>query len=301
MTYTKYVDTTKCTACRGCMVSCKNWNELPSEIQPFQGSYQSHEKVSPNTWCLIKYKEKEVDGQVQWHFIKDSCKHCIDSACVTSCPQGALTHNDWGAVVRDWDKCVGCSYCERHCPFGVIQVQEFTVDGLAIIDDKKYPSFEEEPGCQKGIRRSQYNGKIVKKSNKCFHCADRVENGKKPACVSSCPSGVLDFGQREDMVAKAQARLAEIKDKYPNANVYNPESITGTNAVYVLAETPDLYELPLKPVVPASLSLMKNIVQPLGKVAMGGAVAVALASLVLTRGKGAHHPVAQDEKKGGEL
>jgi len=300
-TYTKYVDTTKCTACRGCMVSCKNWNELPAEIEPFHGSYQSHAKVTANTWCLIKYNEKEVNGEMQWHFMKDACKHCVDAACVKACPQEALFHTETGAVNRDWDKCVGCGYCETHCPFGVIQVQEYAEDGRAIIDDEAQPTFREEPGNMNAVRKSQYSGKVVKKSNKCDLCASRVAAGKKPACVTTCPSGVLEFGERSEMLAKADARLAQVREKYPNANIYNPDSISGTNVIYVLAESPEFYGLPAKPVVPVSLALWKDIVQPLGKVAWGAAAAVAVTSYVLNkRNKGSHHTDDHSETKGGD-
>lgn len=281
------------------MVSCKNWNELPAVNEAFQGSYQSHAAVGANTWCLIKFKEHEVNGKMEWHFMKDTCKHCVDAACVKACPQNALYHTEWGAVDRDWDKCVGCGYCARYCPFKVIQVQEYTEAGDIIIDDAKHPTFMEEPGCQNAVRKSQYKGAVVKKSTKCNHCVDRVEAGMKPACVTTCPSGALEFGDREAMIQKANARLAEVQAKYPNANVYNPASIDGTNAIYVLGEKPEFFDLPAKPVVPASLALWKDIVQPFGKVAMGATAAVAIASFILTRGKGGHHD-DHDVKKGGE-
>lgn len=302
MAKTKYIDTTKCTGCRGCMVSCKNWNELPAESTGFTGTYQSHPELTANTWCLIKYKEQEVNGKMQWHFMKDACKHCVDAACVKACPQDALYHNEWGAVQRDWDKCVGCGYCVTHCPFGVIQIQEFTADGQVLVNDTDNPRFVEE-GCQKAIRKSQYSGKVVTKSTKCNHCESRVNAGKKPACVSACPSGVLDFGEREDMLAKAEARLAAVREKYPNANIYNPESIEGTNAIYVLAETPSYYDLPEKPVVPVSLALWKDIVQPFGKLAMGGALGMAAVSLFLTTRAQKKHQAehGHDDEKGADV
>ena len=35
-----FVDTTLCTACRGCQVACKQWHDLPAEDTVNQGSYQ---------------------------------------------------------------------------------------------------------------------------------------------------------------------------------------------------------------------------------------------------------------------
>ena len=39
---TNLYDVSKCTACRGCMVACKDWNQLPAVIEPFKGNYDTH-------------------------------------------------------------------------------------------------------------------------------------------------------------------------------------------------------------------------------------------------------------------
>jgi hypothetical protein len=33
-----FVDLTKCTACRGCQIACKQWNKLPAEQTRNHGS-----------------------------------------------------------------------------------------------------------------------------------------------------------------------------------------------------------------------------------------------------------------------
>lgn len=300
-TITKLVDTTKCIACRGCMVACKNWNQLPAVNHAFQGSYQSQEGLTAHTWCLIKYKEHEdAQGNMHWNFIKDACKHCHDAACVKACPQESLFYTELGTVSRDWDKCVGCGYCETHCPFGVIQVVEYTEDGRAIIDDAAYPMYYEEPGNMKGVRKSEYKGKVVKKSNKCDMCYSRITNGRQPACVTSCPSNALVFGERSAMLAEAESRLAILKQKNPNANIYNPSSINGTNTIYILNENPEYYDLPAKPVVPVSLSVWKDIVHPVGKLAFGAGAVVVATSFIVNKVKKGGSDAEGTHAEGGE-
>ena len=47
-------DMTRCTACRGCMVACKQWHDLPPDMDtPFEGQYQSHRDLSSRVYTLI--------------------------------------------------------------------------------------------------------------------------------------------------------------------------------------------------------------------------------------------------------
>ena len=51
----KLIDTTKCTACRGCQVACKQWNEMPGLRTKNWGSYQNPPELGWNTWTLIPF------------------------------------------------------------------------------------------------------------------------------------------------------------------------------------------------------------------------------------------------------
>ena len=56
-------DMTRCTACRGCMVACKQWHDLPPDMStPFEGQYQSHKDLTSRVYTLIEMKER-VDKQ----------------------------------------------------------------------------------------------------------------------------------------------------------------------------------------------------------------------------------------------
>lgn len=102
------VDTSKCIGCRGCVVACKQWNQLPAEYSEFKGSYQTIPDLTGNNFTIISFHEYEENDQVKWYFAKRQCMHCLDPACMKVCPQKAISITDTGAVIRDYDKCVGC-------------------------------------------------------------------------------------------------------------------------------------------------------------------------------------------------
>ena len=74
--------------------------------------------------------------------------------------------------------------------------------------------------------------------NKCDMCYDRVTAGKLPSCVLACPTGTMNFGEREDMLKLAKTRLAELKKKWPNATLADPDDVS---VIFLLIDTPDTY------------------------------------------------------------
>jgi DMSO reductase iron-sulfur subunit len=92
--------------------------------------------------------------------ISMACNHCDDPVCLKGCPTRAYTKfAEYGAVLQDPDICFGCGYCTWVCPYNAPQLD--TAAGHV---------------------------------SKCNMCVDRLEAGLKPACVSACLAGALDFG-----------------------------------------------------------------------------------------------------------
>ena len=55
--YSILVDTSKCTACRGCQIACKQWNQLPATATKNWGSYQNPQDLSADTWKLVRFAD----------------------------------------------------------------------------------------------------------------------------------------------------------------------------------------------------------------------------------------------------
>ena len=73
---------------------------------------------------------------------------------------------------------------------------------------------------------------------KCDMCIDRVENGLLPACVETCPTGAMNFGERDEILALAKKRLSEARKKFPKAVLIDPDDV---RVIYLTAFDPALY------------------------------------------------------------
>jgi formate dehydrogenase beta subunit len=236
------IDESICMACRGCQVACKQWNDLPGEQTTQQGSYENPPDLSPTTWTRVKFTEVDQGDNLQWLFLTEGCFHCGDPACVAVCPTGALKQDpELGIVTIERELCNGCGYCSQFCPFGIPRLDTDLLSG---------------------------QGKVFK----CNFCQDRVTNGLVPACVKTCPSGALHFGDREEMLSIARTRVEKLQQAgFPNANLYGEHEMGGLGRLYVLKERPSAYGLPEDPQYPVLASVWQSAVQPLGTLAFGAA------------------------------
>jgi formate dehydrogenase iron-sulfur subunit len=69
-------------------------------------------------------------------------------------------------------------------------------------------------------------------------CFDRIKEGMLPACVKTCPIGAMNFGDRKEILEKANKRLAEVKGKYKDASLANPDDV---RVIFLLADDPKKY------------------------------------------------------------
>ena len=106
------------------------------------------------------------------------CRQCEDAPCVTVCPSKALLRADQDSpVMIEQDLCIGCKWCVLACPFGVISIDD---ESRTVI--------------------------------KCDQCFERLQHGELPACVSSCPTGALEFKSLDEIVKeKREAFLHKIE------------------------------------------------------------------------------------------
>ena len=236
-------DSSKCTACRGCQVACKQWWGLEAETTTNRGTYENPPDLSADTWVKITFNEidSNKNGGLEWIFTRRSCMHCTDAACVKVCPTGALFHHPSGVVAYNKDLCSGCGYCVEFCPFDVPRAKGNDIIGIRKID-------------------------------KCIMCGDRIANGYEPACVKTCPTGALTFGDRQEMVAAGKKRVQELKAAYPDAYLYGEKELGGLHVMYVLTHAPQVHGLPSHPDVPVAAIAGDDIIRPLGYALTGLAV-----------------------------
>ena len=68
---------------------------------------------------------------LEWLIRKDGCMHCEDPGCLKACPSpGAIVQYSNGIVDFDHDKCIGCGYCIKGCPFNIPRISKVDQQGL---------------------------------------------------------------------------------------------------------------------------------------------------------------------------
>ncbi len=206
-----FVDTSRCTACRGCQIACKEWYELPANETLQRGSHQNPPDLNAHNYKVVRFSEQLVDGKVNWFFFPDQCRHCAEPPC-KMIADGYMD----GAVIQD-EKTGAVLFTEKTRKLG-------------------QDTFEEvREACPYNVpRRDEKTGAWAK----CTGCQARVAKGLLPACVKACPTGAMSFGEREEMLALAEKRLAVVRKDFPRAMLADPDSV---NVIYLLQDEPSLY------------------------------------------------------------
>lgn len=199
------VDTSRCTGCRGCQVACKQWNGLPGTQTKQTGSYQNPPDFSFETYKVVRFSEGKQEGKkkLYWNFFSDMCRHCVTPPCQAAGDKEIIVDDATGAVV--------------------------------------YPKGNKEIDIEMALSVCPYN--IPRKSGtskevaKCTMCIDRISNGRKPACVLSCPTA-MEFGERADILKEAARRVEELKKVYPKAKALDAADV---RVIFIVTDDPKKY------------------------------------------------------------
>ena len=107
-------------------------------------------------------------------FTPGQCMQCGNTPCKRVCPTRATGVGAGGIVTVEDKKCIGCKYCMTACPYNA-----------------RY--YSEERGAV----------------DKCTFCVHRLEQGRLPACVETCPTTVRVFGDLNDPQSEVSRLLVE--------------------------------------------------------------------------------------------
>ena len=171
------IDQAKCTGCGYCTEACRAHNDVPPGIE----------------WNTV-VQSGQLGGEPV--YLPRPCMHCEHAPCVEVCPVKATTRRADGVVVMDYDRCIGCRYCEVACPYGA---RAFNWEAFAG-PNPAVPKWGEPevPRRPRGV------------VEKCTFCIQRIDRGlalgqtpgvdatATPACVVVCPVGARVFGDLAD-------------------------------------------------------------------------------------------------------
>jgi Fe-S-cluster-containing dehydrogenase component len=177
-----------CIGCEYCQRACCAANDVPAD----------------EPWNIV-VPEKTAAGRS--FFFTRPCLHCQNAPCVEVCPVQATYHREDGLVVMDYDRCIGCRYCQVACPY---DARRFNWE----------PYDEENPYIPTwGIAEVERRPRGV--VEKCTFCIHRINDGLKnglvpgidpeatPACVNICPVGARLFGDLNDPKSPVSQWLAK--------------------------------------------------------------------------------------------
>ena len=219
------IDLSLCDGCAdkpqpACITSCKQTKNptIPVPVDPIPSPFPTNiiedwskkqgvdNRLTPYNRIFVQKAQATVNGQEKTISIPRRCMHCDNPACATIGPFSANTKDKSGAVVIDQDLCFGGAKCKNVCPWQIPQRQS----GVGIY--------------LKVAKEFMGNGVMYK----CDLCIDRLNQGKQPSCVETCPKKAMIIGPRDQIFAEAEKRAQAI-----GGHMFGKQENGGTSTLYV--------------------------------------------------------------------
>ena len=193
------IDTKRCVGCEACVVACKAENKTPPGV--------NYMLVVQNT-----LGDRPDDKPV---FTAKPCFHCEHPPCVDVCPVSATFKRQVdGIVVVDYDRCIGCRYCQTACPYGA-RFFDFGENYDAQTPSGPYSQVR-SPEYGQFRRRQEGVSPVgnVRKCTFCVHLQDEQGNynrgaGRWPSCAKTCTGKAIHFGDLDDPESEVSRLIFE--------------------------------------------------------------------------------------------
>src|SRR5574341_1966581 len=185
------IDLDKCTGCQACVVACKVENNIPF-AEPGEAA-----RGRVISWMEVLTTIEGEYPNVRARHLPRPCMQCEDPPCTKVCPVRATYKDPEGLVAQIYPRCIGCRYCTNNCPYTVKFFNWFK------------PQWPAE--------RRNFNPDVAVRPvgvvEKCTFCHHRLQKAKEqvkiegrelreedyvPACVQTCPTKAMYFGDLDD-------------------------------------------------------------------------------------------------------
>jgi phenylacetyl-CoA:acceptor oxidoreductase subunit 1 len=205
--FVRLIDMERCMGCRSCVAACYVENHFTPEAP----------------WNVMNEYEVGTYPNARTVFATMNCMHCEDAPCKLVCDAigvEAISKNEYGVVLVDYDKCIGCEYCAAVCPYGVPQYNR-EVEPLYPEARHGATPYEEIPWDSRDpTHRKRKN--VVEKCTFCWHkLKQAAADGKvdrvgidpqyTPACDLVCPVSARFFGDIDDPGSEVSKRIGAKK------------------------------------------------------------------------------------------
>ncbi len=199
------VDLTSCIGCGNCAIACQAENNIQ-----VVGKEQVRNRRIMHWIRVDRYYSNDPENPEVFHQ-PVMCQHCDNAPCENVCPVSATPHSQEGLNQMAYNRCVGTKYCVNNCPY---RVRRFNWFQYVNNDEFDFHANSE-------LGRMVLNPDVTVRSRgvveKCSFCVQRIQEKKiaakvdgrpledgeiQPACVQSCPSNALVFGDLNDENSK---------------------------------------------------------------------------------------------------
>lgn len=205
------IDLDKCDGCEACVVACRVENNVAIASESVADHGRAH------YWIRVeRYWEGEYPN-VRARFMPVPCMHCQNAPCEPVCPVYATYHDQTEQLNSQvYNRCIGTRYCANNCPYSVrffnwydfglptsfynYENPDVTVRSRGVMEKCTF--------CIQRIRRARI---MAVKGSPALPGQDvptLPDAEPLPACVQTCPTGALTFGDLSDPNSEV-ARLAE--------------------------------------------------------------------------------------------
>ncbi|MFW6054879.1 MAG: 4Fe-4S dicluster domain-containing protein [Thermodesulfobacteriota bacterium] len=194
------VDLDRCIGCGACTAACYAENNLGvvGEKQMALGREMA--------WLGVeRYFDEQEPTRVL--FLPMPCQHCDNAPCEPVCPVYAPHHSKEGLNNQIYNRCIGTRFCSQNCPYKVRRFNWFDWDwpeplNLQLNPDVTVRSKGVMEKCSFCIQRIKKAHSVAKNEKRTIRDQEVI-----PACVQTCPTGALVFGNLMDLKSRVRVMV----------------------------------------------------------------------------------------------
>ncbi|MBP6672855.1 MAG: 4Fe-4S dicluster domain-containing protein [Bacteroidetes bacterium] len=193
--YGMVIDLDKCNGCGACTIACAVENNIPPAVEKMNSR-------NGITWLRVSNVTKNgTFEQNDSVFVPMFCQQCEkETPCLTVCPQNAVDIDpNTGIVGQIPQRCLGCRYCMTACPYHARYFNYWDPQWTEGMTAQLNP--EVAPRMRGVVEKCNFcHGRLHAAKEKAASLGNRVIDPADyvPACVESCPSQAIIFGDLND-------------------------------------------------------------------------------------------------------
>lgn len=228
------IDLSRCNGCGQCTLACRGENNIP--VVGEKGFLDRREMSwlrIDRYWDAPKkageWPDSVWDGPLEvveepkTLFEPMMCQHCENAVCETVCPFAATMHSSDGLNQQVYNRCVGTFFCANNCPFKVRRFNwyDYSSKRSSAFFTRLVPIMKRHAllNAREQLQLKN-NPEVTVRSRgvmeKCSFCVQRIREAREqaavegrdpeqlrdgevmPACMASCPTGAIVFGNVND-------------------------------------------------------------------------------------------------------